>query len=71
MHCSALGVGLALVNAPDTSIVDEILRQLRTQIDESIFLSIAERVARQPPEQAYGLTRTAWAAALLRSTLQA
>jgi hypothetical protein len=39
-------------------------------MDESIFLSIAERIAREPPEPAYGLTRTAWAAALLRSTIQ-
>jgi hypothetical protein len=30
------GVGLALVNVLDTSIFDEILRQLRTRTDESI-----------------------------------
>ena len=64
-------VGLALVNSPDTSVVDEILRQVRTQMDESTFISIAERVAREPSEPAYGLTQTRWAAAILRSSLQA
>src|SRR5260221_9284884 len=64
-------VGLALVNSPDTSSVDEILRQVRTQMDESTFISIAERVAREPSEPAYGLTQTAWAAAILRSSIPA
>jgi len=63
-------VGLALVNSPDTSSVDEILRQVRTQMDESAFISIAERVAREPSEPAYGLTQTAWAAAILKSSIQ-
>ena len=63
-------VGLALVHSPDTSSVDEILRQVRTQMDESTFISIAKRVAREPSEPAYGLTQTAWAAAILRSSIQ-
>ena len=63
-------VGLALVNSPDTSSVDEILRQVRTQMGESTFISIAERVAREPSEPAYGLTQTAWATAILRSSIQ-
>ena len=63
-------VGLALVHSPDTSSVDEILRQVRTHMDKSIFRSIAERVAREPSEPAYGLTQTAWATAILRSSIQ-
>jgi tetratricopeptide (TPR) repeat protein/transcriptional regulator with XRE-family HTH domain len=63
-------VGLALVHSPDTSIVGEILRQVRTRMDESTFLSIAERVAREPSEPAYGLTQMAWAAAILRCSIK-
>ena len=63
-------VGLALVHSPDTSSVDELLRQVRTQMDKSIFISIAKRVAREPSEPAYGLTQIAWAAAILRCSIQ-
>ena len=63
-------VGLALVHSPDTSSVDELLRQVRTQMGKSIFISIAKRVAREPSEPAYGLTQIAWAAAILRCSIQ-
>ena len=63
-------VGLALVHSPDTSSVDELLRQVRTHMDKSIFISIAKRVAREPSEPAYGLTQIAWARAILRSSIQ-
>ena len=63
-------VGLALVHSPYTSSVDEILRQVRAHMGKSTFLSIAERVARESPEPAYGLTQSEWATAILRSSLQ-
>jgi hypothetical protein len=40
-------------------------------MEESSFLSIAERVAREPSEPAYGLTQTEWATAIVRSSLLA
>ena len=58
------GAGLALVDAPDVRKVEELLGQLRSQVSEDTFLSLAARVAKEAPEPIYGLDQAAWAAAI-------
>lgn len=56
--------GLALVDAPDAREVEGSLGQLRIQLSEDTFLSLAARVAKEAPEPIYGLDQAAWAAAI-------
>ncbi|MGB8343556.1 MAG: hypothetical protein WCD86_01665, partial [Ktedonobacteraceae bacterium] len=58
------GAGLALVDTPDVHKVEELLGQLRSQVSEDTFLSLAARVAKEAPEPIYGLDQAAWAAAI-------
>ena len=58
------GVGLALVSAPDTSHVEELLGPLRAQLGSEAFLSTTRHVANEPPEPVYGLDQAAWAMAV-------
>jgi tetratricopeptide (TPR) repeat protein/transcriptional regulator with XRE-family HTH domain len=58
------GAGLALVDAPDARAVETLLGQLRSQLGEGTFRSLAARVSKEAPEPVYELTQAAWAAAI-------
>lgn len=58
------GIGLALVDAPEIRAVEASLGQLRSQMSENTFHSLAARVSKEAPEPVYELTQAAWAAAI-------
>jgi tetratricopeptide (TPR) repeat protein len=58
------GVGLALINSPETSMVEEQLERLRAHIDEETILATVSRTTAEAPEQSYGLNQVAWSTAI-------
>ena len=58
------GVGLALMNSPETSLVEEQLEHLRAHMDEETFLATVSRTTAETPEPAYGLDQVAWSTAI-------
>ena len=58
------GAGLALVDAPDVRKVEGLLGQLRSQVSEDTFLSLAAGVAKEALEPIYGLDQAAWVIAV-------
>ena len=58
------GVGLALVNSPDTSLVEEQLEQLRAQMNEKTFQATVRHIIGEAPELAYELDQVAWSTAI-------
>lgn len=58
------GIGLALVDAPEARAVEVSLGQLRSQLGEDIFRSLAAHVSKEASEPVYELTQAAWAAAI-------
>jgi tetratricopeptide (TPR) repeat protein len=55
-------IGLTLVRSPDASTIEKMLGQMRAQLGEDMFNSIARQVAGAVPEVAYGLDQGEWEA---------
>ncbi len=60
----SVGVGLALVQSPDVSLIEQRLALLRTRMGEAAFLAVVRQTATAMAEPAYGLEQEAWATAL-------
>ncbi len=52
------------MNSRETSLVEEQLEQLRTQMDKETFLATVSRTSAETPEPAYRLDQVAWSTAI-------